>query len=372
MKLITRCPQCHTSFRVHDHQLAVRQGRVRCGACGHVFDAYSTLTEQPDEDRAAYPVEWQLAQGTTAAASAQRSAHVGEYQDPVSLVDPIFDIGNARAPQHSPAAEPVARATSEIAHEFRADRGTHEFRADPGPGAHPAFRAEDLALPPSSGFAAPAASSADSDASAAPAAEVPAYSIADPLPIVPAPSEPQIAPVPEPDAVEGDFSFGPRRASLRARIGMSIAAGLLAVIALGQLAYATRSYIAAWAPGTRPVFEQICSQLGCDVPQLRRTEAVLLDSSELEREEAGLLTLSAVIRNTSVFEQALPSLMLTLMDDRNRAISRRVLEPKDYLADPATNAQVLPASGAVQATVYIDTAKLGQAAANYELIVFYR
>jgi hypothetical protein len=205
-----------------------------------------------------------------------------------------------------------------------------------------------------------------------PAADPPAYSIADPLPIAPAPSEPRVEPAPAPDALDDEFSFGPRRASRRARIGMSVAAGLLAVIALSQIAYATRSYVAAWAPGTRPVFEQICAQLGCEVPQLRRTEAVLLDSSELEREEAGLLTLSAVIRNTSVFDQALPSLMLTLLDDRNRTISRRILEPKDYLTDQAVNAQVLPASGAVQATVYIDAAKLGQAAANYELIVFYR
>ena len=37
--LVTRCPNCGTSFRVSSAQLSIAQGSVRCGACLHIFSA---------------------------------------------------------------------------------------------------------------------------------------------------------------------------------------------------------------------------------------------------------------------------------------------------------------------------------------------
>ena len=37
--MITRCPLCQTAFRVTAAQLGAAAGLVRCGACGHVFEA---------------------------------------------------------------------------------------------------------------------------------------------------------------------------------------------------------------------------------------------------------------------------------------------------------------------------------------------
>ena len=39
MSQITCCPNCSTSFRVTDAQLAAHQGKVRCGRCAFVFHA---------------------------------------------------------------------------------------------------------------------------------------------------------------------------------------------------------------------------------------------------------------------------------------------------------------------------------------------
>lgn len=48
-RLITRCRHCDTAFRVYEHQLTKREGQVRCGACGSVFNAYDSLEdENPD------------------------------------------------------------------------------------------------------------------------------------------------------------------------------------------------------------------------------------------------------------------------------------------------------------------------------------
>ena len=39
----TRCPGCHTVFRVTAQQLSMREGRVRCGHCRTVFDGIAAL-----------------------------------------------------------------------------------------------------------------------------------------------------------------------------------------------------------------------------------------------------------------------------------------------------------------------------------------
>src|SRR3546814_8934380 len=49
MSLVTACPECATSFHVKQDQLTANRGKVRCGNCGHVFDALSRLGEAPEQ-----------------------------------------------------------------------------------------------------------------------------------------------------------------------------------------------------------------------------------------------------------------------------------------------------------------------------------
>ena len=39
----TRCPDCGTVFRVTPEQLRIKLGKVRCGQCQFVFNAFDTL-----------------------------------------------------------------------------------------------------------------------------------------------------------------------------------------------------------------------------------------------------------------------------------------------------------------------------------------
>ncbi|MCE4061673.1 DUF3426 domain-containing protein [Pandoraea sputorum] len=48
--LATRCPHCHTVFRVVADQLKLRDGLVRCGHCREVFDGRAYLCDPPAED----------------------------------------------------------------------------------------------------------------------------------------------------------------------------------------------------------------------------------------------------------------------------------------------------------------------------------
>ena len=57
MTLATRCPACHTSFKVVKDQLRLADGWVRCGRCDEVFLAADALalSEQAPEPAAARP-----------------------------------------------------------------------------------------------------------------------------------------------------------------------------------------------------------------------------------------------------------------------------------------------------------------------------
>lgn len=46
-KMVTRCPQCATSFRITPAQLQSARGAVRCGACLHIFKARDHLVGAP-------------------------------------------------------------------------------------------------------------------------------------------------------------------------------------------------------------------------------------------------------------------------------------------------------------------------------------
>jgi predicted Zn finger-like uncharacterized protein len=59
MSMLTRCPNCSTSFRITTDQLVSRQGKVRCGHCQNVFSALGSLvhTREPVAHPPSGPIE---------------------------------------------------------------------------------------------------------------------------------------------------------------------------------------------------------------------------------------------------------------------------------------------------------------------------
>ncbi|MCY3812574.1 MAG: DUF3426 domain-containing protein [Gammaproteobacteria bacterium] len=75
------CPGCETRFRVTDAQLAVANGRVRCGACLTVFDCSDLIARpEPDEAAAIVPIK-----APTASARTRRNRN-----DPTSVPVGLF------------------------------------------------------------------------------------------------------------------------------------------------------------------------------------------------------------------------------------------------------------------------------------------
>jgi predicted Zn finger-like uncharacterized protein len=163
-------------------------------------------------------------------------------------------------------------------------------------------------------------------------------------------------------------------ASRRARWLWGAAVAIAAIAISVQLIYRFRSELAATTPQVRDPLRAICKPLGCEVPLPRRTELMSIDSSELQADarREGLIVLNAVIRNRARFPQDYPALELTLTDEADRPVVRRVLAPTDYLEQARRDELVrqgIAAGTEAVLRVFLDTSRTR--ATGYRLYLFY-
>ncbi|HTQ77837.1 MAG TPA: DUF3426 domain-containing protein [Burkholderiales bacterium] len=159
----------------------------------------------------------------------------------------------------------------------------------------------------------------------------------------------------------------------RRRWGWGLAAlALLAVLAAqGALYY--RSELAVLVPQLRPQLAAACAILDCELRLPRRTKLMAIESSDLQADDRGenVIVLNAVIRNQAPFPQEYPALELTLTDERDQAVARRVLRPADYLSDASSGriAQGIGAGADVSLRLFLDTD--GLHAVGYRMYLFF-
>jgi hypothetical protein len=152
-------------------------------------------------------------------------------------------------------------------------------------------------------------------------------------------------------------------------------AALLALSGLAaQVVYRYRAELAAQVPGVRPSLDAACKLLRCQVALPRRPELMSIESSDLQADNRreGIIVLNAVLRNRARFAQDYPALELTLTDEGDRPLLRRVLAPRDYL-DPARTplalAEGIAPGGEASLRVYLDSSR--SRATGYRLYLFY-
>ncbi len=125
--LATRCPHCHTYFRVTPQQLALRDGMVRCGACREIFNGEVYVFER------------------TALTDTTASAHI---EDDTTGRMTLIDFGSLRAtatPSESSMQEELDALSKAIA-----DLQSKPWSA-PAPGELPHVDEEETE-PPAPGF----------------------------------------------------------------------------------------------------------------------------------------------------------------------------------------------------------------------------
>jgi predicted Zn finger-like uncharacterized protein len=149
---------------------------------------------------------------------------------------------------------------------------------------------------------------------------------------------------------------------------------LLAAAALvAQAGYRYRAELAVLVPSAGTALDSACRMVGCRVPLPRRPELMSIDSSDLQADTRAesLIVLNALLRNRAPFPQEYPSLELTLTDDADKAVLRRVLGPVDYLdkSRAPLAAQGIGPGGETALRVNLDTGAVR--ATGYRLYLFY-
>jgi len=178
---------------------------------------------------------------------------------------------------------------------------------------------------------------------------------------------------PEPDAPLPAFLL--EEESPRRRTWLWALAALVAALALSaQAAYRYRAELVVLAPVTRGPLVAACRALRCEVSLPRRPELMAIESSDLQTDvrRDGLIVLNAVLRNRSPFPQDYPALELTLTDEGDRPLLRRVLTPREYLESARAAqlvAQGIAPGGEAQLRVFLDSNRTK--ATGYRLYLFY-
>jgi len=376
MALTTRCPHCRTAFKVVADQLRVRNGLVRCGSCGTVFDGRACL-----EGEAAPPLPSHLANSqasslVNAPPALQRPVQpVAPAPAPAPVPPPVFPVvveppavlrgrdQYAATPPFSPIDDLDERDDDE--HDLRVDTHAAGQRGQHGQhGAMPSIRAyEPEDEPLESGE--------------------PTFTVGRPLKSEPV--EPGIfgdvrtrfSSATDVGRAPPEFLDRDRintRHTMRRVWGWLSLLGLLALSA--QLAYVYRTPIAIAAPMLRPAFNMLCQSAGCTVGYARRIERIFIESSSLRPPPGGSqagddgrsrLILAAVLRNRFDKAQEWPALTLSLTDMSDTVIARKVIKPEAYLPAGTTG----PMAAGAEVTISVPIVASGMQVNGYQLDKFF-
>lgn len=154
-------------------------------------------------------------------------------------------------------------------------------------------------------------------------------------------------------------------------VAWAVATLLALVLLLAQAAYLLRAELAVSQPELRPLLQEMCGLLDCDIPLPRKADLVSIEVSDLhpDPQRPKLLVLATTLKNRAPFVQGYPHLELTLTDLRDQPVIRRIFAPADYLADGIDAAAGFAAGADLPVTLWLDAGESG--ASGYRLYLFY-
>ena len=146
-----------------------------------------------------------------------------------------------------------------------------------------------------------------------------------------------------------------------------LALGLLVV----QAAHVFRAELAVSQPELRPLLEDLCGLLECDIPLPRKAELVSIEASFLhpDPQRKNLRVPAATLKNRAPYVQEYPHLELTLTDIRDQPLVRKVLAPAEYLVEGIDAHAGFVGNGDLTLNLWLDAGEVG--ASGYRLYLFY-
>jgi hypothetical protein len=172
-------------------------------------------------------------------------------------------------------------------------------------------------------------------------------------------------------ALDPDFLSGGRAQTRRRRQLWSGGALLLALLVVVQLLLLFRVDLAARHPGFKPILTGLCDVAGCSVPLPQRPDKITIESSDLSATDPAhpdRVAVSVTLRNRGSVTMGYPALDLTLTDDGNRPVARRIFMPKQYLKpDQDARAGIAP-DAEVSVRLMLDISGLDASGFRLELL----
>jgi predicted Zn finger-like uncharacterized protein len=321
--MITRCPACGTMFNVVADQLKVSQGWVRCGQCSGIFDASLHLQE------AAVVV------GGAPAPSTHAKTSVAQALQPNDTKADAFESGFTDDFTQSLLAAIQAAAVSKA-------QSSELAESQPAP-------LVESSLPPVKSSRTFLNEEINAEESAA--------------------------------AAEGvSFVRNARRNAFWknawVRTLLVVTALFLVATMLVQVGVQHRDQLVTQVPQLRPLVQAICEQFGCQLGQLRKIDAVVIDSSTFTKVSLETYKLNFSIKNLGPVPVVMPSLEVTLTDTQDQPLLRRVLLPAQFGAGITVLSPGVDFAGSLILDLSAATAQRNAAAApsgvaGYRLLAFY-
>lgn len=322
---ITRCPQCEISFRVTGEQLGMADGAVRCGSCLTIFQAEGYMEDVPPYLEAEVQDE-------------VLDAPI-DNRDPadIDLEVPLAASAKVRSEVPLEAMEMADSILDEVIY-LRSDK-PHVVKV----------QCQDTS----------------SVTAYWEAFELYAVFLRQPT------AEHEQDWQPPPILVDPDFLVGEYESPASFSIGWTaIAITLMAIAVLQYLYFSVDSF--ATDIRYRQYMLDACQFLGCAVPEYRDAEYLATGDLAIRThpEVGGALIIDAIVRNTGVFRQRFPDIILRFINPQGVFVATRTFSPGEYLAGEFRGLRYIPANTEVRFALDIEDP--GEMAVGYDLSLIVR
>ena len=353
MSLLTRCPACATLFRVVSDQLRISEGWVKCGQCSEIFDASKHLIEEARDPEPHAGTLEDTAPPLTA-------SEPEDFEDTLLVTAPIA-ASLDEADAQSPCATGLETGLSD----------GPEVDRDATLGMNPLA---DIDSATESKAPAPSDAGGDLPDGGDDAAHVPDRIEVrwDDEVLVPAASPNQTEEA-APDDVPVSFLKAATPSSFwqkpMARRVLMLLASVLGLLLVAQWIYVERDQLATKYPELKPMLQVVCAVANCQVKPLQRIESLSVDSVGFVLLGKDTYRLSFVIKNSSLWTLAMPSVELALTDTQDQPVYRRVFSTTDLTGTPPEIAA--GAEWPVAVALRVNPTAPEQRVLGYRLLVFY-
>lgn len=146
---------------------------------------------------------------------------------------------------------------------------------------------------------------------------------------------------------------------------------LLLLMAATQTIYHARVKIAAQYPQFKPLLVKACSHLNCTVGLPKDLDSITIGDSDMQENDSyrSVINFTSSLTNTAIYPQAYPSIVLTLTNENDHIVIKKLISPEDYLPADRKVQDGIPGRGVstIKLEIYVHEAVV----AGYRILLIY-